>query len=161
MGRPRRGSPKRGQFHNASYAGATLTVRLRLSWRRVNWRNLIRTAGRFSTLGYARAYPPPLSRGPARHLLAAFLLYCNVAAVPLLRDMAAAAPGAASTDPSRTAALIDACRPRLEQTRVSFFHLRSLPRPAFLLYHTAATSVNTCNLFFSLRLFSLLNGLDL
>lgn len=31
MGRPRRGLSKRGQFHNALYAGATLTVRLRLS----------------------------------------------------------------------------------------------------------------------------------
>lgn len=103
---------------------------------------------------------PPLSRGPAQHLLAAFLLYCNVAAVPLLRDMAAAAPAQPQLAlREQLRSFIDACRPRLE-SRLGY--------PSFisevclvLLYHTAATSVNTCNLFFSLRLFSLLNGLDL
>ena len=74
---------------------------------------------------------PPLSRGPAQHLLAAFLLYCNVAAVPLLRDMAAAAPAQPQlTLREQLRSVIDACRPRLEQTGVPFFHLRSLPRSA-------------------------------
>lgn len=102
---------------------------------------------------------PPLSRGPAQHLLAAFLLYCKVAAVPLLRDMTAAAPAQPQlTLREQLRSVIDACRPRLVQTRdPSFISEVCL----VLLYHTAATSVNTCNLFFSLRLFSLLNGLDL
>lgn len=69
---------------------------------------------------------PPLSRGPAQHLLAAFLLYCNVAAVPLLRDMAAAAPAQPQlTLREQLRSVIDACRPRLP-----FSHLRSLPRSA-------------------------------
>lgn len=83
---------------------------------------------------------PPPSRGPAQHLLAAFLLYCNVAAVPLLRDMAAAAPAQPQL----------ALREQLRSLTPAARGWSRLGYPSLisevclvLLYHTAATSVNT------------------